>query len=314
MTRSIIPLLLLTLFALGCNQGHDDPDATGTFEAEEVIISSEISGKIRTLEIEEGQTIQQGKAVGSIEAENLQLQKEQVEASIRALDKKTLDPQPQIELLHDQLAVQKAQLNSLLREQKRTENLFKADAATGKQLDDINSQVEVARRQIAVTQQQINVQKNNIATQNQSILSEKAPLKKRVAQLNEQLKHAEIINPVHGTVLATYAEAGEVTSPGKAIYKLADLSNMTLRAYITGSQLSEVKLGQGVTVRIDAGEGGYRNLKGTVTWISDKAEFTPKTIQTKDERANLVYAIKVDVRNDGSLKIGMYGDMFLATE
>ena len=160
-----------------------------------------------------------------------------------------------------------------------------------------------------VTQQQINVQRNNIATQNRAYLSEGKPLEKRVAQLNDQLNKTNIINPINGTVITKYAEAGEMTSPGKALYKIADLSTMTLRAYITGTQLSQVKLGQTVKVLVDDGADKYKELPGTITWISDKAEFTPKTIQTKDERANLVYAIKVKVKNDGYLKIGMYGEV-----
>lgn len=160
-----------------------------------------------------------------------------------------------------------------------------------------------------VTQQQVNVQKNNVATQNRSILSEGKPLEKKVAQLNEQLQKTNITNPITGTVLTKYAEAGEVTSTGKALYKIANLSTLNLRAYITGDQLPQIKLGQQVTVLIDSGANHYRKLPGTITWISDKAEFTPKTIQTKEERANLVYAIKVKVNNDGYLKIGMYGEV-----
>ena len=196
-----------------------------------------------------------------------------------------------------------------MHEQARIQNLLKQDAATGKQLDDITAQVDVARKSIAVTQQQIQVQKANVSTQNRGILSESGPLKKRAAQLDDQLKRASIVNPVAGTVIAQYAEAGEITSAGKALYKIADLSQVYLRAYITGAQLSQVKLGQTVKVLVDDGVKKYKEFPGTITWISDKAEFTPKTIQTKDERANLVYAIKVKVKNDGYLKIGMYGEV-----
>jgi HlyD family secretion protein len=247
--------------------------------------------------------------VGVVDAHNISLQKEQVEANIQALGEKTADATPQVRLLENQLSVQQSQLNNLQHEKKRIENLLKQDAATGKQLDDINAQIDVALKQIGVTQQQINVQRNNIATQNRSILSEGKPLEKRVAQLEDQLKKANITNPVSGTVITKYAEAGEITSSGKALYKVADLSTMTLRAYITGSQLSQVRLGQMVKVLVDDGTKKYKELPGTITWISDKAEFTPKTIQTKDERANLVYAIKIKVKNDGYLKIGMYGEV-----
>jgi len=307
-----IILLSAAVFLAACNRNGDKPDASGTFEADEVIVSSEVAGKILSLDIEEGQTIPQNKIVGEIDAENLVLQKEQVEASIKALRQKTADVGPQINLLKDQLDVQKSQLATLQRERKRTENLLKQDVATGKQLDDINAQIDVLKKQMAVTEQQIKVQQSNVSTQNRSVLSESDPLAKRAEQIKDQIKRASIINPQSGTVITKYAEAGEITSPGKALYKIADLSTITLRAYISGSQLSEIKLGQQVKVRVDKGRDDYRDYNGTITWIADKAEFTPKTIQTKDERANLVYATKVKVKNDGFLKIGMYGEVLLS--
>lgn len=295
----------------GCNKNGKDFDASGTFEAEETIVSSELSGKILSLEVSEGALLVKDSIIGTVDAANVSLQQEQVEASIRALNEKTADAGPQIQLLQNQLAVQQARLNNLLHEKNRVENLVKADAATGKQLDDITSQVDVARKEMNVTQQQIAVQKNNVATQNRSILSEADPLKKRVAQLKDQAGKANIVNPVTGTVITKYAETGEVTTAGKALYKIADLSSLHLRAYITGAQLSQVKLNQQVKVMIDDGAKKYKEYTGTIVWISDKAEFTPKTIQTKEERANLVYAIKVKVKNDGYLKIGMYGEVKL---
>lgn len=298
---------LLLITSCGNKNGHFD--ATGTFEANEVIVSSELSGKILSFSVEEGQEFAADSVVGIVDAANISLQKEQVEANIQALSEKTADVSPQVRLLENELTVQQAQLDNLLLEQARIQRLLKQDAATGKQLDDVNSQVDVARKKLAVTQQQINVQKNNVATQNRSILSEGKPLEKRVAQLDDQLRKAKIVNPVSGTVITKYAEAGEVTSSGKALYKIADLSNLTLRAYISGSQLSEVKLGQTLKVLVDDGADKYKEFPGTITWISDKAEFTPKTIQTKDERANLVYAVKIKVKNDGYLKIGMYGEV-----
>jgi HlyD family secretion protein len=216
--------------------------------------------------------------------------------------------------LQDQLLVQESQLKTMEKEKARTENLVKQDAATTKQLDDINAQIDVLNKQAAVTRQQINVQKGNFMTQNRGIMSESEPLKKRVAQLNDQLDRTSIVNPVEGTVISKYAEAGEVVSTGKALYKIADLSYLNLRAYLTGDLLPSVKLGQKVTVLIDDPEKEYRKYEGTITWISDKAEFTPKTIQTKEERANFVYAIKVRVKNDGFLKIGMYAEVQLNAE
>lgn len=309
-TFKILTTASLAILLAACNGNGHDFDATGTFVADgEVIVSAEASGKILSLNIEEGTTISKDSIVGTIDAENIALQKEQVEASIQALSEKTSDVNPQVRMLQDQLRVQQARLDNLVHEQARTQNLVKADAATQKQLDDINSAITVLRNEMSVTQQQINVQKSNVSTQNRSILSESKPLAKRAAQLNDQLEKATIVNPINGTVLTKYAEAGEVTSAGKALYSIMDLSTMTLKAYINGTQLPQVKLGQQVRVLVDDGKDKYRELPGTITWISDKAEFTPKTIQTKEERANLVYQIKVKAKNDGFLKIGMYGEV-----
>ncbi|RZM07291.1 MAG: HlyD family efflux transporter periplasmic adaptor subunit [Pedobacter sp.] len=303
----MIPIILITLTA--CSSKKDSYDATGAFEANEVIVSAELGGKLLSFQVEEGQQIQKDSIVGTIDAQNVSLQKEQVEANITALSEKTNDVGPQVRLLEDQLKVQQSRLNNLRYELKRIENLVKDDAATGKQLDDITAQVDVAEKEMNVTQQQIRVQQSNIATQNRSILSEGKPLEKRVAQFNDQLSKASIVNPVSGTVTTKYAEAGEIAGVGKPLYKIADLTTLTLRAYVTGTQLSQIKLGQQVRVLVDNGNKDFKETPGSITWISDKAEFTPKTIQTKDERANLVYAIKVKVKNDGYLKIGMYGEV-----
>ena len=308
MKKLLVPSFYL--FALAaCNSNTPKSDATGTFEAEEVVVSSELAGKIVSFNVREGQLLQKDSGVGSIDALGISLQREQVEASIQSLNQKTMDVSPQVKLLEQQLAVQESRLNNLEYEKKRIENLVKADAATKKQLDDIVAQIDMAQKEMNVTAQQIAVQRNTIATQNRGILSEQGPLQKRVAQLDDQLERARIINPIEGTVLAKYAEAGEVTAAGKALYKVADLSSLNLRAYVTGTQLTGIKLNQPVRVLVDSGANAYRNYTGVITWISDKAEFTPKTIQTKEERANLVYAIKVNVKNDGYLKIGMYGEV-----
>ncbi len=308
--HSIITTAVLFLFT-ACHQSENKFDASGTFEADEVIVSSEISGKLLSFNVSEGAALAKDSVIGFIDATNLSLQKEQVEASINALSEKTADVTPQVELLENQLSVQQSQLDNLKHEKARIENLLKADAATGKQLDDINSQVDMSEKQMAVTRQQIAVQRNNISTQNRSILSEAEPLEKRVAQLQDQVQRSNIMNPISGTVLTKYAQAGEITAAGKALYKIADLSSLNLRAYITGTQLSQVKLNQVVKVMIDDGADKYKEYPGVITWISDKAEFTPKTIQTKEERANLVYALKINVKNDGFLKIGMFGEVLL---
>lgn len=307
--RNIFTAIIAATLLISCNGNGNKFDASGTFEATEVIVSSELNGKILSFTINEGDTISANRVIGSIDAVGLSLQKEQVQASISSLNDKTVDVGPQVQLLQNQLAVQQSQLANLLHEQQRIENLIKQDAATGKQLDDINAQIDVVKKQMVVTQQQINVQRSNVSTQNKSILSESKPLQKRVAQFDDQLKRADIVNPVNGTVLTKYAEAGEITAAGKALYKIADLSVLKLRAYVTNDQLAQIKLGQQVKVLVDDGKGKYKEMTGTISWISDKAEFTPKTIQTKEERANLVYAIKVNVKNDGYLKIGMYGEV-----
>lgn len=307
--RLITTILSAAVLLAACNGNGNKYDASGTFEATEVIVSSEVSGKILSLNLNEGDTIPADSIVGTIDATNLNLQKEQVEASIHSLGEKTSDAGPQVTLLQHQLDVQQSQLNNLLHEKQRIENLLKQDAATGKQLDDINAQIDVVKKQMDVTRQQIRVQQSNVNTQNRGILSETKPLEKRVAQLNDQLKRSAIVNPISGTVLTKYAEAGEVTNAGKALYKIADMRVMKLRAYVTADQLAAIKLGQQVKVLIDNGKDKYRTLTGTVSWVADKAEFTPKTIQTKEERANLVYAVKINVANDGYLKIGMYGEV-----
>lgn len=308
MKRSIVFILILSALQ-ACSPHDNNFDASGSFEADEVVVSSQLAGQLLSFTITEGDSLKKGQIVGTIDSQTLALQKDQVQAQIQSLSQKTADVAPQVRLLQDQVAVQEAQLKNLLHEKERTERLVKADAATGKQLDDLNSQIDVVRRQISVTRQQIEVQRSGTATQNRSILSEQAPLQKHKAQLEEQLSKANIINPIDGIVTTTYVEQGEVTAPGKALYKIANLSVMTLRAYITGTQLPEIKLNQAVKVLVDKGKNDYRTYDGTITWISDKAEFTPKTIQTKEERANLVYALKIRVSNDGYLKMGMYGEV-----
>ncbi|MEP6615966.1 MAG: HlyD family efflux transporter periplasmic adaptor subunit [Ginsengibacter sp.] len=301
-------LTFLLLILSSCTATPNPFDASGTFEAVETIVSAEATGKILHLDIEEGQQIAENTVVGSIDPISISLQKEEVISRMTALSERTSNPAPQLKLLKDQLMVQQAQLNNLLHEQQRIQNLVIADAATPKQLDDINSQVNVSKKQLAVTTQQMRVTGENIASQNRSVLSEKLPLDKKLGQLEDQQSKTRIINPVNGVVLTKYAQAFEITSPGKPLYKIANMSTLILRAYISGSQFSSLKPDQPVKVYVDSVKG-YKNYPGKIEWISDKAEFTPKTIQTKEERANLVYAIKIRVPNDGSLKIGMYANV-----
>lgn len=285
----------MALVLLACSDNENTYDASGTFEAEEVIISSEVSGAIRQLDAEEGRNVQAGDQLGWIDSTQLYLKKKQLEAQIRAV----LSKRPHI---GTQLASLQEQLRAAEREQQRVQNLFKAEAATQKQLDDANAQVDVIRRQIAA-------QRSSLDISSQGLVSETGPLYVQVEQLEDQLQKSKIINPLAGTVLARYAEAHEVVSPGKPLYKVADISYLDLRAYVTGKQLATLKLNQKVKVLVDDGQGEYKTYEGVITWISSKAEFTPKTIQTKEERADLVYAIKARVKNDGYLKIGMYGEV-----
>ncbi len=308
MRKVILFISLLTILS-SCKNSKNNFDAAGVFEADEVLVSPEVTGRILSLNIDEGMTIDSNFLAASIDTTNVVLQINQLNASINALQEKTNDPLPTIDVLEQQLVVQKQQLASLERDKVRFTNLLQANATTEKKLDDINTQVLVLKDQIEVTKKQIVQQRSLINTQNRGILSERNPLEKKQDQLKDQLSKCSVRNPVAGTVLVKYAEAGEIISAGKPLYKLANISSMNLRAYITGDQLGEVKLGQQVKVMVDAGADKYKEYKGTITWIADKAEFTPKTIQTKDERANLVYATKVKVLNDGFLKLGMYGEV-----
>lgn len=300
---------LLPLLTLAACSRQSANDASGSFEVDEIIISAEQTGKILSLAIKEGDSLGVGQKVGSIDVSNLLLQKEQKQASVEALREKTSDAKPQLELVHKQLAVQNSQLEQQIKERARTSNLIKADAATQKQLDDINASIDQLQKQMAVTRQQIQLYQSNISTQNRSILSEEPSARKTVAIVEDQIKKGTIINPIKGIILTQYAFEGEYATIGKPLYKIADLSLLTLRAYITGIQLPQVKLNQKVKIMVDNGKKGYKAYDGIIGWISDKAEFTPKTIQTKEERANLVYAIKVKVKNDGYLKIGMYSEV-----
>lgn len=278
-----------------CNDNNVSFDASGSFEAEETIISSEATGTIKRLEIEEGQTLEAGQVIGYIDSLQLYLKKKQLEAQVTAI----LGKKPNIPV---QLSALQEQLSTTEKERTRIANLVKGDAATPKQLDDINAQIEVLKKQIEAQKSTLNISSEGLG-------KDVVPMQVQIEQLNDQLSKCQIINPISGTVLAKYAEANEMTTTGKPIYKIADLSNIILRAYITGNQLPQIKLNQKVKVLTDNGKGGYKETDGVIIWINDKAEFTPKTIQTKDERANMVYAIKVKVKNDGTYKIGMYGEI-----
>ncbi|MDB5282064.1 MAG: HlyD family efflux transporter periplasmic adaptor subunit [Bacteroidota bacterium] len=288
-------IVLFALVALGsCNQ-KDKFDASGTFETEETIISAEGTGRIKEFKVEEGQTLKAGEYIGFIDTAQLYFNKKNLEAQIQA----GLSRRPDVAA---QVASLQVQLQNAQHEQGRIASLVKADAATQKQLDDQTSMV-------AQIQKQIDAQLSTLDISTQSINKETVPLRALIQQISDQLSKCYLVNPVNGTVLSKYARVDEEATPGKPLYKIADISSLILRAYITNNQFSQLKLGQKVKVFIDNGPDKYKEYEGTVTWISDKAEFTPKTIETKDERANLVWATKITVKNDGFLKIGMYGEV-----
>ncbi|MDR2473372.1 MAG: HlyD family efflux transporter periplasmic adaptor subunit [Tannerella sp.] len=293
MKKAIILLMITMLTA--CNGNRADYDATGVFETTEVIVSAEGNGEILCLDIAEGQDVEAQTPVGLIDTTQLYLRKVQLQASIGALNSRQVNVPRQIAALQEQIATAK-------REQKRFETLVAQNAANRKQLDDINAQLATLEKQLAA-------QRETITNSNSSMTGEQQSLAAQIAIIDDQIRNSIIVSPIRGTVLGKYAEQGELAAVGRALFKVADISEMYLRAYITASQLTELRVGQQVTVYSDMGAADRREYVGTVSMISDKAEFTPKTIQTRDERANLVYAVKIKVRNDGFIKRGMYGEL-----
>lgn len=296
--RSAITAILLAAALTACRSNDDNADAYGNFEAVETVVSAEGTGKLLSFTVEEGMTLPADTIVGWIDSTQLSLKKSQLKANIRAVLSKVPETGPQLEVIRQQIATQKV-------EQRRIQNLVKANAATTKQLDDVNAQ-------IAVLEKQYRSLASSLQTQVSGYTSETQPLEAQVLQLNDQLRQTRIVNPVGGIVLTKYVEPGEVVNYGKPLYKIANLSSLILRAYVGEELLGHVKVGQQVTVRTDEPGGKYRQWPGTVTWVSAEAEFTPKVIQTKEERTNLVYAVKVKVENDGSLKIGMPAELKLS--
>lgn len=307
--RKTLAVAVFSILIISCQTDKNTIDASGAFEAEETIISAQTTGVIQNFKIEEGQLLQAGEQIGTIDSIQLYLKKRQMEAQIKTISSKAPEIAAQTGTYKRQLALTQSQIHTLLIEKKRTENLLKADAATPKQLDDINGQLDMLQKQLDVIRNQDIAQTSALSTQKNGILSERSPLQIQIEQIENQLEKCKIINPVKGTVLIKYIETNEMAIPGKPLYKIADLTGIIMRAYITGNQLAKVKLNQKIKVLVDDGPDKYKEYEGVITWISDKAEFTPKTIQTKEERANMVYAIKAIVKNDGFLKIGMYGDV-----
>lgn len=289
--RLFLALCIIAILT-SCEADRAPSDAYGNFEARVTTVSAEANGQLRFLRVEEGQTLKEGALVGLVDTTQLHLQKQQKLASIRSLSKKLQDARPDIQVLEDQK-------RNLIRERNRVRHLLEKKAATPKQLDDLNGE-------IAVVEQRIRAAHAQTQTANRSILAEEDPMMAQVHLIEEQIRESYIYNPVRGTVLTKLAEPSEVVGIGSPLYRIASLDTLTLRAYAESIQLQNVRIGQKVEVLIDEGEDNDRSLTGTVQWISDQSEFTPKTIQTKEDRVNLVYALKIAVPNpDGTLKIGM---------
>ena len=297
--KKIICFISALLIFISCNRNEEQCDASGTFEATEIMVSTEVSGKIVQFDAREGQLLVQGQVVGIIDSMQLYLKKQQLLAGMNALKARRPDVSKQIAALEQQITTAKS-------EKKRIENLVEANAANPKVLDDVNAQISVLEKQLLA-------QKSTLDISNRGLTEDLVSMEILVEQTNDQLNKCRIASPIDGTLLVKHAEAGELAMPGKALFKVADLENMTLRAYITSDQLTQLKIGQTVKVYADFGND-TREYPGVVSWISGKAEFTPKTIQTKNERENLVYAVKITVKNDGYLKIGMYGQIKLTMD
>jgi len=289
-------LFAIAIIAVACNRNDFKHDASGTFEATEVIISSEVPGTLQTFNVMEGDFLQKNQYVGNVDSAQLYYQKLLAQTGKKGAQVRRPDVSVQIASAQEELA--KAEF-----EKKRIERLLADNAATQKQLDDINAQ-------IAVIQKSIDAAKNTLSTNINALNEQSNSYNIQAAQIDDMLKKCRIINPIEGTVLNKYVEANEVVGQGTPLYKIADIRNMILRVYVVAPQLEKIKIGQLVTVFTNTENGKQKTYKGTISWISDKAEFTPKTIQTQEERQNLVYAVKINVPNiDTLIKIGMYGDV-----
>jgi HlyD family secretion protein len=285
-------LIIITAFLIaGCKNKADQADAYGNFEATEVIVSAETSGRIMKFDVSEGTEIAQGKEIALVDTTLFHLQKAEINAGMKSVSTRISSINAQNEILNQQIANLKVNIA-------RTENMLKNDAATQKQYDDLTGQLAVMEKQIAA---------NN--TQKASVAAELSVYEAKKATLNEQLVRSSVKSPVKGTIIEKYAEAGELTAAGKPLVKIADLSVIRLTVYVSGAQLGSIKVGQDCTVRIDDGKKAYKSFTGTISYISEKAEFTPKIIQTKEERVTLVYAVNVELNNDGSMKSGMPGEV-----
>ncbi len=289
--KNLVFIIFIALLSGSCRNKADQADAFGNFEATEVIVSAETNGKILSFEPVEGSVIRKDEKIALIDTTLFHLQKSEIEAGMKGIGTRMVSIDAQNSILNQQIENLNVNID-------RTRKMLENDAATSKQLDDLTGQVSVFEKQIAA---------NNI--QKTSVSSELSVYETRKATLNEQLARCTVRSPLEGTMIQKYSQEGEVTAAGRPLAKIADLSIMKLKVYISGAQLANVKTGQACTIRIDSGEKGYSTFPGTVSYISEKAEFTPKIIQTKEERVTLVYAVTIDVKNDGIMKSGMPGEV-----
>ncbi|MBR4434125.1 MAG: HlyD family efflux transporter periplasmic adaptor subunit [Bacteroidaceae bacterium] len=307
--RAGVGLLLLTLAS--CGNKDADYDASGVFETTEVLVSARGTGEIVSLNIVEGQQVKANEELGRLDMTQLVLKKEQLGASKLQVQANKTATNSHVLDLEKQVASIRQQIANLQREKNRFSALLKDGAATRKQVDDISYQISVLQKQLSATQEQINASNKSFKGQSAGLDAQSSGVDAQMSAVDDQMRQAVITSPIDGVILSKYAEQGEFAAPGRALFKVADVSQMRLRAYITADLLTNVKIGQKVKVYADQGDKGRKEYEGTVSWISSEAEFTPKTIQTRNERSNLVYAVKIDVKNDGIIKRGMYGDVKL---
>ncbi len=285
----------LAIFGLVSCNGNSNFDAQGTFEATEVIVSAESNGRIIDFDIQEGENVSKDSVIGAIDSVQLDLQRKQLKAQQSALLSSRPDVQKQLATLREQIEKQKRELN-------RVTNLLKDGVATQKQQDDIITLIKQLESQESAT---LSTLKNNRASIDDNVVA----LNAQIASLDDRIQKCKITSPIKGTILTKYAEKGEYAIIGKPLMKVANLDNIYIRAYITSSQLHDIAVGDSVDVIANFGSDERHNYKGRVMWISSESEFTPKSIQTNDSRANLVYAVKIAVKNDGRLKIGVAGEV-----
>lgn len=293
--KPVIALFCILILLSSCKSKKNKSDAYGVFEATEITVSSENNGKLIKFDVEEGKKYTKGDIVGCIDSSQLYLQIMQLESSIKAALAKQPDIPSQIQVLQDKL-------NTLEKEQGRISNLVEANAASTKDLDDVNAEINITKSQILAT-------KSTLSIQSQAILEEVEAMRFQKMQLESHMSKCKIKVPITGTVIKKYINESELAFEGKPLFKMADLTNMFIKVYVAEDMLSTLKLGQKSIIRIDAPDGEEKTFTGKISWISPKAEFTPKMIQTKKERVNLVYAVRIAFKNDGSAKIGMPGDV-----